>query len=162
MKPKFKDLLIENLRSVTTIDLTIKSVVFLEKIFWTSIGIVGTLFAIYFFSIQIQTWKENPTIVTKGHIELSKLNYPAVTVCSKSSIKYGLAERLGNYIDNKSQLPNQLLFIRDKFQLCVLTNEMKEYFKIWKKFDHALNCLSTFNSSQGCKVAYVFCIFAYF
>ena len=66
MKPKFKDLVIENLRSVTTIDLTIKSVVFLEKIFWTSIGIVGTLFAIYFFSIQIQTWKENPTIVTKG------------------------------------------------------------------------------------------------
>ena len=68
MKPKFKDLVIENLRSVTTIDLTIKSVVFLEKIFWTSIGIIGTLFAIYFFSIQIQTWKENPTIVTKGHI----------------------------------------------------------------------------------------------
>ena len=41
------------LRTITTFDLTFKADNLLEKIFWTLIGISGTLWAVYFITVQV-------------------------------------------------------------------------------------------------------------
>ena len=46
------------------------------------------------------------------------MKFPAVTICPKVSFKYGIAERLGNYIDSSS-LPEELLLMKNIFFKCV-------------------------------------------
>ena len=49
---------------------------------------------------------------------LSELKYPAMTVCSKDSVKYALAERLGNYLDPEKYLPEEFISLRAEFMKC--------------------------------------------
>ena len=89
----------DELRNITTIDLAHKAANILEKTLWASIGIVGTIWAFVFIESQFQLWNENPWLTTKVDVDLSQLQYPAITFCSEGSTKYAIAERLGNYID---------------------------------------------------------------
>ena len=52
MKIFFKEVLVE-LRKITTIDLACKSANRLEKLLWTLIGITGTIWAVYFITLQV-------------------------------------------------------------------------------------------------------------
>ena len=45
------------------------------------------------------------------------LGYPAVTICPKVSTKYGIAERLGNYID-PNNLPEKILTLKKELFKC--------------------------------------------
>ena len=45
--------LIVELRNITTIDLTYKAANLLEKILWAFIGIIGTVWAVYFITVQV-------------------------------------------------------------------------------------------------------------
>ena len=93
----------------------------------------------------------NSSLVTKGHIKLSDINYPAITMCSKGSTKYALAERLGNYFDPKYELPDELLFLRSEFLMCAISLDMEKYFKKWKKATNSYNCLLKTETYEGCK-----------
>ena len=53
MADRYKEILAE-LRTITTIDLACKAANYLEKIFWTLIGISGTVWAIYFITFQVR------------------------------------------------------------------------------------------------------------
>ena len=90
----------KELRNITTIDLAFQAKNILEKILWAIIGIIGTVWVFYFVGIQFSLWEQHPSIVTKIDYELADVSYPAITVCSKGSTKYAIAERLGNYIDS--------------------------------------------------------------
>ena len=92
-------MILDELRNITTIDLAIKTANVLEKILWALIGIVGTIWAFVFIGSQFQQWNESPWLTTKTDVDLSQLQYPAITFCSDGSTKYAIAERLGNYID---------------------------------------------------------------
>ena len=59
----------------------------------------------------------------KGEVHLSELKYPAITVCSKDSVKYALAERLGNYLDPEQELPEELISLRNEFMKCAVGME---------------------------------------
>ena len=90
----------KELRNITTIDLAFQAKNILEKILWAIIGIIGTVWVFYFVGIQFELWEQHPSLVTKIDYELADVSYPAITVCSKGSTKYAIAERLGNYIDS--------------------------------------------------------------
>ena len=90
----------KELRNITTIDLAFQAKNILEKILWVIIGIIGTVWVFYFIGVQFKFWAQHPYHVTKGDFKLADINYPAITICSKGSTKYGIAERLGNYIDS--------------------------------------------------------------
>ena len=90
----------KELRNITTIDLAFQAKNILEKTLWAIIGIIGTVWVFYFVGIQFSLWEQHPSIVTKIDYELADVSYPAITVCSKGSTKYAIAERLGNYIDS--------------------------------------------------------------
>ena len=53
----------------------------------------------------------------KGDIDEKSLKYPAVTICPKVSTKYGIAERLGNYID-PNNLPEKVLTLKKELFKC--------------------------------------------
>ena len=146
----------DGLKTIATIDLTCKSASILERIFWVSLGICGTVWAIYF--IMLLFYDENPIIMRKGNIPLTQLTYPAVTICPKSSTKYAVAERLGNYIDPEVKLPEELKSLRMKLLLSVI--ELKLNKTSWldsnmnivgNKINYTSSC-GTKDAMKGCEV----------
>ena len=66
---------------------------------------------------------ENPMIGRSLNIDLSEVEYPAITICSEQTTKYAFAERLGNYLDPDESLPDLLAKLQKKF----LEKKLKEY-----------------------------------
>ena len=66
---------------------------------------------------------ENPLIAIRGDIDLSEVEYPAITICSEQTTKYAFAERLGNYLDPDESLPDLLAKLQSKF----LENALERY-----------------------------------
>ena len=65
------------------------------------------------------SWGESPSVLIQGNVEKTDLKYPAVTLCPKVSSRYGIAERLGNYIDPLN-LPKELLSLRHEYFMCAI------------------------------------------
>ena len=136
-----------HLRSIKSIDLACSATNYLEKFFWFGISIIGTLWVCYVIPIQLKLWKEKSTIITKGNFELSELNLPAITICSKGSTKYAIAERLGNFVDPKFGLTEDLRSIRNEILVYVM--ELRYY-----KVTRASSCsYSDTVPKEGCKVS---------
>ena len=94
-------IIFDELRNITTVDLVYNARCFFEKLLWATIGIIGTIWAFVFFESQFKLWNESPWLTTRAHVHLSQLQYPAITFCSDGSTKYAIAERLGNYINHE-------------------------------------------------------------
>ena len=60
----------------------------------------------------------------QGDIDEELLEYPAVTICPKISTKYGIAERLGNYID-PNKLPEKVLLLKKELLKCKIPSAME-------------------------------------
>ena len=100
--------ILEELRTIGTIDLACKATNILEKALWVAVLMSGTVWAVYFISLCFIQLQEDHTIVLKGSMKLNELNYPAITVCSEVSPKYAIAEQLGNFFDTEKLLPEEL------------------------------------------------------
>ena len=97
--------LVDELRGITTIDLAFKAASILEKIWWVTILLIGTIWACYFIEIQFELWDEQPSIVTKAdNFDLSDLNFPAISICSK-------VEALSVYFLNCAFLLKPILYL---------------------------------------------------
>ena len=82
---------------------------FVEKIFWAVLALFGMVWFVYCMTNQFIDWNTNKTVISKGSTKLSEIDHPALSVCSKNVAKYGIAERLGNYIDHEKSLKNEHL-----------------------------------------------------
>ena len=105
----------EELTNIRTLDLISRTTSILEKIFWAIIAISGTIFIYDVVVIQLQNWKDNPTLATTVTKQLQDLPLPAITFCHKGLQKYGLVEHLGNQIDPEKELPKEVLGVRNEF-----------------------------------------------
>ena len=124
------------LRNITTIGWAYKAASFLEKCLWAFIGIIGTIWAIYFISDQFISFNENASVLIQGNSDETKLKYPAITICPMVSTKYGIAERLANYID-PDQLPEKLIPLKRWFFNCALSkNNIRKPIEIQEKYDN--------------------------
>ena len=169
MKASRKKLL-DGLRNITIIDLACKSANIFEKTLWILIGTIGAIYAIYFISFQFLTLEKQSSVLVQEDGNLVKLKFPAITICPKVSTKYGIAERLGNYIDPE-KLPEKLLSLKFGFFKCVFgsplviiendydvesTNSVKSIYKN--------SCVNNYYYTPDyCKVQYIYifeiCIF---
>ena len=86
----------------------------------------------------------------RGNIETTDLKYPAVTVCPNISIRYGIAERLGNYIDPLN-LPKELLSVRHEYFMCAagLLKKSSDYSRLPKE-SYQYHCIQ--NREKNSKV----------
>ena len=136
------------LRNITTIGLAHKAANFLEKGLWAFIGITGTIWAFYFISHQFISFDQNASVLIQGNSEETKLKYPAITICPEVSTKYGIAERLGNYIDS-DQLPERLLPLKREFFKSALSNKVLSPSEISKNYDDNEWIENSYDSGYG-------------
>ena len=52
-----------------------------EVFLWISLGIVGIAWIMYIMNMVIKD--ENPLTAIRGDIDLSEVEYPAITICSE-------------------------------------------------------------------------------
>ena len=69
------------------------------------------------------SWEKSPLVLIQDNIDEKLLKYPAVTICPKVSTKYGIAERLGNYID-PNKLPEKALLLKKELFKCKINSPM--------------------------------------
>ena len=148
----------EEFYDVRTVDLIGKSKKMAERLFWFLIATSGTMWFFIFMSFQFGIWNRNSIQITKADVNLSDLNYPAVTFCSKSANKYGIAERLGNYLNANADLEHEFFSWIRAFSInCALLHiklgetgtRNNNYIDIYKE-----NCLtsSVEHTSPSCEV----------
>ena len=147
--------LFDELRTITTLDLAYKASSILEKILWILIGITGTIWAVYYINQAFISWEESPSVIIQGNLNSTNLKYPAVTICPKFSNKYGIAERLGNFIDPHN-LPEELLKMRHNFFMCA-TRLYKLQPSAGKK-EYNERCIASEDKDIGCQVRSKFVI----
>ena len=115
-----------------------------EVLLWMSLGIVGIAWIMYIMNMVIKD--ENPLTAIRGDIDLSEVEYPAITICSEQTTKYAFAERLGNYIDPELELPDHLKKLKKKFFEELMTKYQ------YKFYDG--RCKDASMTMESCKVAF--------
>ena len=104
------------------------------------------IWIIYFIKLIIAD--ENPLVGRMVNIDLSEVEYPAITICSEQTTKNAFAERLGNYFDPDEGLPDLLNKLKKKFLDTVL--KKYEYVK-YKSFCMESN-IRYGSQPESCKV----------
>lgn len=113
-------------KNVRSIELALGSVNLVERGFWTLLGVVGIVWACYFIPGQINLWKENPSIITKGQVDLADLQYPGISIAMPGSTKYGIIERLGNHL-KADDPPEYFVEFRKLFLKCGLMSKSNTF-----------------------------------
>ena len=112
----------DELKNIRTIELAYQKNLFLERIFWAVLGILGVAWAFYFVPSNLEVWKNNPSIVSKGNMDLSEINYPAITIAPSGITKFAIAERLANYL-KPEKTPDELKQIKSLLFKCAVLSK---------------------------------------
>lgn len=80
----------------------------IEKICWLLMGILGTIFMSVVIVRQIESWSLNPIISSRNLVDLSKVNFPAITFCHQGNTRMEVVERLIQAADENSLKMRQL------------------------------------------------------
>ena len=116
------------LLNIRTFDLTKESSHIYGKAVWLMIALFGLVWFFFFMNFQIQLWNDKNIIVSKAQIQLSDVDYPGITFCSKSINKLGIAERLGNYLNPDMKLNIEALsWIKKSAIKCSIDNRSPTY-----------------------------------
>ena len=81
---------------------------------------------------QVSSWKDNPVISSKTWIDLSEVDFPAVTLCHQGNTRLTGAERINNAMRDKS--PKIRQFRNLLLRTCV---DLYIGYKLPKSDDHS-------------------------
>ena len=124
----------EELWNIRTLDLTRSTIKIVERVFWILVAISGTIWFFYFMSFQVQLWNKNSIFISKAKMKLADIDYPAITFCSTRANRYGVAERLGNYIDPSKKVDSEfLIWLRKTALNSSIHQEMHTYQEKYSK-----------------------------
>ena len=130
-------------RGILFIDLTFKATNIVEKLVWLTIGLVGILWAgVFITNLIIQ---RNTFTVRSSDKKLTDIKYPAMTICSKASTKFAIAERMGNYLNGNSEKLKHVLKI-----FAVAITFMSKHDSNETKLIYDKDCLNYYE--EECKV----------
>ena len=140
----------DELKNIRTIELAYQKNLFLERIFWAVLGILGVAWAFYFVPSNLEVWKNNPSIVSKGNVDLSEIDYPAITIAPSGITKFAIAERLTNYL-KPEKIPDELKQIKSLlFKCAVLTKYDPSYDTEFRYYKNTKSSCSSEN--KECEV----------
>ena len=88
---------------IVTLKLTFEASNITEKILWISLALSGFSYISHLIFSQVISWNRNASFTTQKKVELSEIEFPAVTFCSRGATKYSIAERLGNLLDPNAE-----------------------------------------------------------
>ena len=115
-----ENIIIENIKCVTTINNTLEANNIVERILWLSLTLSGTFWMIWVVHLAFKEYTENPSFTVKTSSDLSEVDHPAITYCTEGSTKNAIAERIGNYLNANETLPKSLAALRSTLLKCVL------------------------------------------
>ena len=142
-------LIVQELKAISTVDLTSKAANYMEKLFWGTLGIIGIIWAIYFTAIVIKD--ENPIIKTIQDRALTETEKPAITICPHGSTKFTVAERLGNFLAVKADIPNEIVKWQHMMMLC--GSLFSENFRLSNKEIYEEWCVKSGKKKEACQVS---------
>ena len=67
-----------------------------EKIFWSILDLIGFAIIIYLIFSQIETLGMNPIMSSRRWVDLSEIDFPAITFCHQGNTRMEVAERYSN------------------------------------------------------------------
>ena len=106
---------------IRSFELTTKSAFIVEKLLWMLIAISGIVWFCFFMAYQVNIWNNNKIIISKSNMDLSDVEYPAITFCSNKGYMHGVVDRLGNFIDPDKKVKNEFLAkIRKSLVKCAI------------------------------------------
>ncbi len=85
-----------------------------EKITWISFCLFGTCLIFIQLNKQVNSWQENPTLTTRHFMDLSQIDFPAVTFCPRGNARMNVAERLIPLLPENSTKFKELNFLLHK------------------------------------------------
>ena len=80
----------------------------IEKIFWLSMGILGTIGMSFVIMHQVQSWNLNSILSNSKWVELSEVDFPAITFCHQGNTRMAIADTLLQAADEKTSKIRQL------------------------------------------------------
>ena len=148
------------LKSVVTINLACKAESTVGKAFWSSLGVIGIAWAVYFLGIIFLN--ENPIILFDVDVDLKEVEKPAITMCSKGSTNLAFPERLGNFLSpEKENIPEKIVNWQKMMMVCGSIYRSDFRVKYFVKRDVKLMARGSFKhacdinngeDSMGCRV----------
>ena len=140
----------DELKNIRTIELAYQKNLFIEKILWAVLGIIGVAWAFYFVPSNLEVWKNNPSIVSKGNVDLSEIDYPAITIAPSGITKFAIVERLGNYL-KPEKTPDELKQMKSLlFKCAVLPKHNPSYDTDFRYYKSTKS--SCYSNSEECEV----------
>ena len=90
----------------------------IEKFLWILMAILGTVLMSIFVKYQVESWGLNPIISSREWIDLSKVDFPAITFCHQGNTRMAIADRLMQVADEKSSKMRKIrsLFLRNSVE----------------------------------------------
>ena len=73
-----------------------------EKIFWSVMDLIGFATMIYLIGSTIETFGMNPIMSSRKWVDLSEIDFPAITFCHQGNTRMEIAERLMQVADEDS------------------------------------------------------------
>ena len=99
---------------IVTLKLTFEASNIIEKLLWITLGLSGCCYIIYLLFSQVISWDQNASFTTQKILDLSEIEFPAITFCSRGATKYSIVERLGNILDpNADETKKKILPLRN-------------------------------------------------
>ena len=103
-----------------------------EKLIWISFAILGSTYFGHLLISQIVSWNEHSVMGFKGYENISDIDFPAITFCTRTNTKYAIIERIGNALDFDSEFAKKLIIpIRNS----VIENDLNEEISFAKKYE---------------------------
>ena len=97
---------------VGTLSLCFKASNVIEKICWLSMWILGSIYVLIILFDTFESWNLNPTISSKKWIDLSEVDFPAITLCHQGNTRLEVADRL---LQNAGDINVKVRKLQNKF-----------------------------------------------
>ena len=143
------------IHDIATIGLVAKSSYLIEKLIWLILGIVGLAWLSYV--IYLVVLDDNPTVTNIENLDLTDIDEPAITICSESMNRVGIADRIGNSIES-SKLKELIAKWSGIMKLCATmysqvspTDKNSNGYESQKKFESI--CFSNGKMPKSCQVS---------
>ena len=136
------------IESIGSIELAVKATNILERFLWVTFFVIGVSWLGYFMTGVIDD--VNPKTSIRMPLEISDLEYPAITLCSDVTTKYTITEVLGNHIDPTVKLPSKL----EKMKYNIMKNYLIN-FPIGARYKWTCGPTPGFEYDPVCKVCTV-------
>ena len=101
----------------------------IEKIFWLLLGITGLIFMSLFVYDLVKSWQNSRILSTRKWVNLSEVDFPAITFCHQGNTRLEFADRLVKAANDKGPKIRRLRNLFLKTSVEYMISSLPDYFQ---------------------------------